>query len=172
MSNEKNKIKNMVMSGLFAALIFVTTAYLFHIPTGVNDGYIHLGDAFIYLSAALMPMPYAMAAASIGAGLADLLSAPIWVIPTIIIKPILVLYFTSKSVNILSKRNIIAVFLAGITGLVLYAVAGGIIAGNIYSRIVTLPIDSLQPIGSGIVFTVMAYFFDKINMKEKFKKYI
>ena len=43
--------KQLTFSAVFAALIFVTTAYLFHIPTGFNGGYVHLGDAFIYLAA-------------------------------------------------------------------------------------------------------------------------
>ena len=45
---------------------------------GFNGGYIHLGDALIYLAAVLLPAPYAMAAGAIGGGLADLLTAPVW----------------------------------------------------------------------------------------------
>ena len=61
-------------AAMFAAMITLTTAYLFHIPIGANGGYIHFGDAFIYLAASLLPMPYACAAAAIGGGLADFLS--------------------------------------------------------------------------------------------------
>ena len=39
------KIFNIVLAGLFAALIFVMTAYLPRIPT--TKGYIHIGDAAI-----------------------------------------------------------------------------------------------------------------------------
>ena len=63
-----------VMAALFAAIITVVTAYVLRIPTG--NGYIHLGDSFIFLAASLLPLPYAIAAAAVGAGLADALTAP------------------------------------------------------------------------------------------------
>lgn len=77
-----------VMAALFAAIITVVTAYVLRIPTG--NGYIHLGDSFIFLAASLLPLPYAIAAAAVGAGLADALTAPIWVIATVIIKSLIV----------------------------------------------------------------------------------
>ena len=56
-----SKTKNMVMCGLLAAIICLTTAYIFHIPLGGNNGYVHIGDAFIFLAAAILPTPYAIA---------------------------------------------------------------------------------------------------------------
>ena len=52
---ENEKLLNMVYAGLFAAMTALFTATL-HIPVG--NGYIHCGDAVIYLAAALLPMPY------------------------------------------------------------------------------------------------------------------
>lgn len=66
------------VTGLFAAMIALMTAYIFHIPYGANGGYIHFGDALIYIAAVLLPRPYALAAAAIGGGLADLMTAPMW----------------------------------------------------------------------------------------------
>ena len=37
----------LVTAGLFAAMITIMTAYIFHIPYGANGGYIHFGDALI-----------------------------------------------------------------------------------------------------------------------------
>lgn len=54
------------VTGLFAAMIALMTAYIFHIPYGANGGYIHFGDALIYIAAVLLPRPYALAAAAIG----------------------------------------------------------------------------------------------------------
>ena len=93
-----------VMAALFAAIITVVTAYVLRIPTG--NGYIHLGDSFIFLAASLLPLPYAIAAAAVGAGLADALTAPIWVIATVIIKSLIVLPFTSKKDKIINARNL------------------------------------------------------------------
>ena len=60
------KVSRLTSTALFAALICVTTAYIFHIPFGVNGGYVHIGDSLIYLAAAFLPTPYAMFAGAIG----------------------------------------------------------------------------------------------------------
>ena len=61
-----SRVRYLTMTGLMAALITIMTAYICHIPVGVNGGYIHFGDSLIYLAAVLLPRPYALAAAAIG----------------------------------------------------------------------------------------------------------
>ena len=74
---QDTKIRRIVLTGLFSALIFVFTAYI-HVPTGA--GYTHAGDGFIYLAACLLPAPYAVAAGMIGGALADGLTGfPVWI---------------------------------------------------------------------------------------------
>ena len=63
--NSTKHIQLICVTGLFAAMIYVLTAWL-HIPTGA--GYTHAGDGLIYLAASMLPTPYAMAAGAIGAG--------------------------------------------------------------------------------------------------------
>ena len=92
---ESKKLRLLCLAALFAGAIAVTTAYLLHIPIPTG-GYIHLGDALIYLAACLLPAPYAVGAAMVGAGLADLLTAPLWVVPTLLIKALVALLFTSR----------------------------------------------------------------------------
>ena len=75
---QQSKTQLLTISALFSALVCITTAYIFHIPFGANGGYIHLGDALIYLAATLLPTPYAILAAGIGGAMADLLTAPLW----------------------------------------------------------------------------------------------
>jgi uncharacterized repeat protein (TIGR04002 family) len=164
---ENIKTRNLVITALFAALIYVITAFL-HIPTGFNGGYIHLGDILIYLSAVLLPTPYAMISAAIGAGLSDALSGGmLWVLPTIIIKPVMVLFFTSKDNNIICKRNISAVFLAGIVGWFGYYLAGAIISGNFIAPLATFFMELIQPIASGIIFLMLSYSLDRIKIRKR-----
>lgn len=159
--------KKLVLTSLFAALICITTG-LFKIPTGFNGGYIHLGDVLIYLAATVLPTGYAVLAAAIGGGLADLLTGgAIWMLPTIIIKSIIALYFTSKAKTIICRKNIIAVFLGGLTGLIGYYIAGGIITGNFITSLVMLPMESIQPLASGIIFIILGKYLDKIEFKSK-----
>lgn len=163
-----SKTKNMVMCGLLAAIICLTTAYIFHIPLGGNNGYVHIGDAFIFLAAAILPTPYAIACAVIGAGLADIVTgAAVWFIPTVIIKSILVLCISSKKEKIVNTRNILGAAVAGILGVVLYMVAEGIIFGSFTSAFVFSLLGLLQPIGSLAVFIILGLAFDKINMKKR-----
>ena len=162
--------KKLVLTSLFAALICISII-LFKIPTGFNNGYIHLGDVIIYLAATILPTHYAILAAAIGAGFADALTGgAIWIIPTIIIKSVIVLYFTSKNETILCKRNVIGVVLAGVTGWIGYYIAGGIIAGNFISALVMLPVEGIQPLASGIIFLMLGRYLDKIQIKKKILK--
>lgn len=93
-------------TALFAAIIFVFTAYL-HVPS--HTGYTHVGDAFVYLAACLLPGSYGAAAGAIGAGLADLLSGyAIWAPGTVIIKAVTALLFSREEPKIITPRNLLA----------------------------------------------------------------
>jgi uncharacterized repeat protein (TIGR04002 family) len=159
-------LRYLTAAGVFAALIFVST-YLLHIPIG-SSGYIHPGDTFIYLAACILPTPYAAAAASIGAALSDSLAAPIYIVATLVIKAVLTLFFTYKDEKIVNGRNVIAVFLAGITGLLGYFLWEWIWFG-FYPAAINLPLGSLQPIGSGILFVLIGLALDSMNFKKRFK---
>ena len=74
--NVSVRTRNLVTSALLAAIICLVTGYILHIPTP-NGGYAHIGDAVIYLSASILPLPYAIACSAIGAGLADLTTGAI-----------------------------------------------------------------------------------------------
>ena len=63
-----------------------------------------------------------MAAGAVGAGLADLLTAPMWVLPTLIVKALVCLPFTSKNQRVLCGRNIAAIFISGLLSPALYGV--------------------------------------------------
>ena len=166
-TNKKTRL--IVLSALLAALVFLATAYILHIPVGGNGGYVHVGDAFIYLAAVILPTPYAMAAAAIGAGLADIATgSAIWAIPTMIIKPILVLFFTNKTEKIVNTRNIVATVLAGVTGTILYMIADGIMIGSMQAAFVMNLVGLVQPVGSAIVFIIVGFAFDKAKIKSKY----
>jgi len=143
----------------------VMTAYMLHIPIPTG-GYIHLGDALIYLAACLLPVPYAAAAAAIGAGLADLLTAPMWVPATLVIKAIVVLFFTSKNERLLCRRNLAAVVIAGLFSPAAYALAGCAMAGTMAAFVPQFLGTLVQGIGSGALFLVIAPALDGVKLKE------
>lgn len=109
---KKEKIKNMCLAGVLTAAVFVSAAYL-HIPVG--QGYVHIGDAFIYLAASLLPTSYAVFSGAAGAVLADCLSGYAMYAPaSLIIKGLTALCFSSKGEKILTKRNLTALVPAAV----------------------------------------------------------
>ncbi len=141
MKRKSSSVTLLTLTGLFAAMITLTTAYLCHIPYGSNGGYIHFGDALIYIAAVFLPQPYALTAAAIGAGLADLLTAPAWMPATIIIKILITFSFTSQSESIMFGS-----FLTPMTS----------IFGNI-----------IQGIGSMCIFFFLSSSFDHMHIKNR-----
>ena len=167
-SNQQTHLRQLVLTALFASAITVMTAYILHIPIPTG-GYIHLGDALIYLAACLLPLPYAAAAAAVGAGLADLLTAPMWVLPTLVIKAVLVLFFTSKSERVLCPRNCAAVVMAGLFSPAAYALAGCAMAGTMTAFLPQFLGTLVQGIGSGALFLVIAPALDGVKLREHVK---
>ncbi len=159
-------LRNLAVAGLLAAAITMLTTLL-HMPIGSSGGYIHFGDALIYLTAALLPTPYAVAAAAIGGGLADLLTAPAWVLPTIIVKSLIVLPFTAQQPRFLCKRNVLALFLAGVITIVGYYLAEGILFGGWAALITSVSGNSIQVAGSSIIFLVLGSTLDGMRFKSR-----
>lgn len=168
----RSKTSKITTTGLFAAMITVMTAYICHIPYGANGGYIHFGDALIYMAAVFLPRPYALGAAAIGGGLADMLTAPMWAPATIIIKMLITLPFTSKQGRILTPGNIAAPFLAAAISAAGYYLAEGILFGSFVAPLASLAGSAVQSGGSAVIFLVLAAAMDKAHVKNKTQKFL
>ena len=153
---ESKKLRLLCLAALFAGAIAVTTAYLLHIPIPTG-GYIHLGDALIYLAACLLPAPYAVGAAMVGAGLADLLTAPLWV----------ALLFTSRGPRLLCPRNGAALLLACLLSPAAYGLAACLLLGGVNAFWPQFLGTLVQAVGSGAVFTVLALALDRAGGKAR-----
>ena len=164
------KVNYLVVTGIMAALITLMTAYICHIPVGTNGGYVHFGDALIYLSAAILPKPYALAAAAIGGGLADLFTAPMWLPATIVIKMLIVLPFTDHSQKIVSIRNVAAVILAYFISGFGYFAAEYILFETISVFWISMLQSLVQSGGSAVFFIVFGMALDKSGFKKRFMK--
>lgn len=98
-------IKLICISAMLSALVFVAT-FLVKVPLPV--GYVHVGDGIVFLASALLPLPYAMVAAAVGVGLADLCAGYAIYIPITVIIRILTVLFFSRKKPMLSWHNLIA----------------------------------------------------------------
>ena len=162
------KTKNITLTALFSAMIFVTTMFV-HLPVPMMGGYVHIGDAFIYLAACLLPAQYAIFASAIGAGLADAIAFPVYIIPTIIIKSLIVLAFSKNNNDkIISIRSMASVIVGSVTGIAGYFLADWIIFGNAYTALLNAVAGFVQPLASALIFVVLGYALDRVNFKKRF----
>lgn len=158
----------LTLTGLMAAMIAIMTAYICHIPIGANGGYVHFGDSLIYLAATLLPTPYALAAAAIGGGLADLMTAPMWAPATIIIKMLITVPFTNKAAKIITPRNIIATVIAYLITGTGYFIAEYIIFGSFGSALIaSMSGNLIQSVGSAVFFIIFGLALDKVHLRSR-----
>lgn len=164
---------NIVIAALFAAMIAVTTAFVqIKTPTG---GYVHLGDSMIYLTASFLPLPYAVAAAAVGGGIADLLVYPETIIYTVIIKAVNAVFFSSKSDKLLTKRNALMTIPSGLVTVIGYSLsklirmllAGDSIQSAIANALWKMPENAIQATASALIFLLVAAAFDKADIKKR-----
>ena len=108
-----------------------------------------------------------------------------YIIPTFIIKALLVLCFTHTAKKLLCKRNIIAVFVAAAITMVGYYIAEVIILAlsspvgfteylfsvpSWVSALNTLPGNAIQAGSSGILYLVLSAALDKAKIKDRIRK--
>ena len=169
-NKEKTKIsvntRLITLSAVFAAMTYALTAFL-HIPTA--KGYIHIGDAVIFIAASLLPKPYAMASAAIGASLSDALSGYwIWVPATFVIKALTALAFTSKKPKMLCARNFTALVPALVLCVGGYGLYSGlVIYGSLPAGFIDAPANIFQTVASAAVYIALSATMDKSGIKKK-----
>lgn len=170
MKKEASKIQKICFAGIMAAIIAVCI-FAIRFPIASGQGYIHTGDAFVYLSGCLLG-PYGILASAIGGALADLLSGyPVWAIPTAVIKGLNVLPFLS-AMNLYKKKK------SGTKSISLYTITASVASGFItvfgyalveaflYSTeaaIADMIPNAIQATASAVLFILVGSAVDKIK---------
>ncbi len=182
-SRSQTRLKQIILAALFAAM---TTVLTFYIKIPMHNGYLHLGDSMIYLAAIFLPTPLAMISAGIGGMLADAIGGyTMYMLPTFIIKALLVLPFSNKCYKLLTKRNILALVVASLITTFGYYIAEVVLvslsATNGFSHfceymfssvawasaLYCIPGNIMQAVGSAVVFVFLAVALDKIKIKDR-----
>lgn len=148
----KNKISEMVYTSLLIAIVFIST-YLIKIQTG--NGYIHLGDASIFISVIVLGRKGGMLASSLGMMIADIVSGYIIYAPfTFIIKGIMA-YIISFGIHKENKKKIVVYSLSIIFMITAYYFAEIIIlvigGSETYPAIIGAMVTIIPNIIQGIV---------------------
>ncbi len=156
------RLHRLCMTAIFAALIFVATAYLPRIPTAT--GYVHVGDALVFLAASLLPTPDAVAASALGGGLADLLTGyAVWSPASCFIKGASALAFTARRSRMACGRNAAAIAVAACLCVGGYYVWGAIFVSRSWvAPVAELLPNLMQTAVSSVAYFALAAVFDRI----------
>ena len=161
---KNQQIKNMCLAATFTAIVFVLTAYL-QIPS--NTGYVHIGDAFIMLSACLLPTPYAVFVGAAGAALADCLTGfALWAPASLVIKAATVLFFTSKKEMIITFKNLLALIPFAVLCIGGYYLYEAFISGNFVAPAAGIIGSVMQVAVSSLLFVILGLALDKLKIKK------
>lgn len=163
---KNNKVIKLCYTAMFTAMIFVLTRF---VSVPVASGYVHFGDALIYIVASTLGCPWAVFAAMVGEALADLTGVYAFYAPaTLIVKALMALPFVfvyKKSEKTLTLYTFIMSIVAGVINVFGYFI-GDLIIDKTYA-FVNIPGNIIQSVGSLIIFVVIAFAFDKANLKKK-----
>lgn len=164
--NKTDSLVHMVYAGMFAALTALLTTVM-HIPVG--NGYVHCGDAVIYLAATMLPMPYAVCASAIGGMLADVLSGyTAYALPTFLIKALVAWSFARVGgKELLSRRKIPAMIVSGLVSVLGYWIAAVVLYGGWIAQLPTIPANCVQAAASGLVYAAAALGLRRVDAKAK-----
>lgn len=156
--NTEEQIRHITLAGLATAAVFVFTFFL-KLP-GIN-GYVHLGDAAIFITSVILPLPYSALAAMLGAGLADLCGGYVlWFPFTAVIKALMTLPFRANTKRIMSKRNIVALVTAVAMNALGYYLGGAVIFRNFIAPIAEIPGNLAQGVCGAVIFCAVGAFVD------------
>lgn len=153
----KISIKNMAIFGTLMALVVVSILIL-RIPT--PQGYIHLGDTFIYLGAILGPLG-GFLVGGVGTALADLIAGfPQYAIASLVIHGIQGLLFALLYRKKLVKGTAFVFFLgAFIIGLITvvpgYYIFEAVLYGSLITPLIGLFTNAVQVLAGSLVATLV-----------------
>lgn len=167
--------KTLVLTAMFTAMITVTTMF---IKVSTPLGYIHAGDALVYLGAAVLPFPYGFVAASLGGALADLLSGYAhFCLPTAIIKSMMVLALVLVRLALkhrggddkIIKLPVLLALIPGALATVFGYFAANILLYDVGAAAAELVTDSIQAVAGAGIFVILAAPMDKTGLSGRIK---
>lgn len=162
------KTKYICFTAVFSAIVCVATL-LIQIP--IPLGYFNIGNSLILFFSCLLPFPYGMIVGSMGCAIADLLSYPVWTVPTIIIKALMVLCFYGLQKFPIKNRTgklIVASIISMLIPFIGYTLSGCIIYGNFLTGLTQAPGLFIEYVANVALFAIIILATKKIINKQEF----
>lgn len=158
--NSSNKTKTLVLAALMTGMIIVMTMII-KVPIPFTQGYVHLGDAMIFMAVLVVGWKYGAAAAGIGSALADLmLGAAMWAPWTLVVKAgmaiIMGLILKGGKESITLRRQTVAMIFGGLFMVAGYYVAEGVMYGNWVAPAIGVPWNIGQFVVGGVIAAVLS----------------
>ena len=152
-----SKTHDLVITALMAALVFAAT-FLIRIPNPLTGGYHHMGDSIIFIAVVLLGRKNGSIAAGIGGALSDFLAgAPIWILPTLVIKYIMAFIMgTIIKANPENKKLQIAGAVTGGTFQVAAYTLVNMLLIDPKAALLTIPNEALQTAVGIVIFAVLS----------------
>lgn len=159
--------KDITKIAIMAALVFIAT-FLIKIP--FLNGYTHIGDSMVIISALILGKKKGALAAGLGAALCDLLSGYMqYVIPTFLIKAIMVLIIATISENLINKTKFAWIF-GAIIGSTFQVIGYYLVEAILYGfagALASVPANIIQSIVGITLAVILATVFEKSNILKK-----
>jgi len=148
------KTRNITSAALMAAAVFVVTRFI-QVP--IPLGYFNIGNAVILIFCLFTGSPWGIAASSVGSGLADLVSYPVYTIPTLIIKALMpaLYYFIREKLGDRKFAPVTAAAISTLIPLFGYTVTGGILYGGFAAGLAQFPGLLVEYAANLIIFAVL-----------------
>ena len=176
MESDRKTIK-IALTGVMMGLVLVTTMMIrIHVP--FTQGYVHLGDAMIFLSVLVLGRNYGTLAAGIGSALSDLISGYAYYAPWTFVVKALMAFVVGAALEYMEKKGkfsvgrrtpleLLAMLFGGIEMTVGYYIAASLMQGNWVTPLYSVPGN----IGQFIVGMILATALAKVLYRTPARKY-
>ena len=147
-------IRELCLSAVMMAMVFVVTRFI-QIP--IPLGYFNVGNSVILLFCIIITGPKGIIASAVGSALADLVSYPVYTLPTLIIKAIMpwLFYLITKRLNGKKFAVVIAAAVSTLIPLFGYTITGMILYGSVATGIAQFPGLVLEYIANLVIISVL-----------------
>ncbi|MEX1308374.1 MAG: ECF transporter S component [Eubacteriales bacterium] len=158
MEENRKALKQIVLAGIFAALVFVVTYFVkIPVPQISRGAYINLGDTAIYIIASLINPLYAMFAAGFGSMLADIAyGGGIYIPATLVIKGLMGLVAAKIAKRGQFGAYVVACLVAGAIMVVGYGAFETFLLGGIKPALASSVFNLIQFAG-GVILALPFY---------------
>ena len=177
-NNTDSKTNKIVLTGITMGLVMVATMII-RIPVPFTQGYVHLGDAMIFLGVLVLGRNYGAVAAGVGSALADLLSGYAYYAPWTFVVKFLMAFVVGLALEHMEKKGqkvgdgkvhlseVLAMAFGGIEMTVGYYIAASLMRGDWYTPLLSVPGN----IGQFIVGMILAVILASALYKTPARKY-